>query len=480
MVQPAGGSIDGAGVPAGLEEFYSQEVTWTSCGSTFECTDITVPMNYDDPSGETIEIAVKRYNKAGSGEPIGTMFINPGGPGGSGIEMVESVTSYFSADLLTSYDIVGFDPRGVGESNGVRCLDDAAYEELVNKRYDLDTDEGWDDFVADNEAYGQACVDNTGPLVEFVDTVSAARDLDVLRGTIGDETLTYFGFSYGTQLGAAYIELFPGRVGRMVLDGAVDPALTYAEINAGQVVGFERAYRAYLEDCLAGQQCPFFGDVDRAWDRTISLLEELEANPATETGDPDRTVDDSDLIGAIIISMYSTEWWPTLTESIAMYLEGGDASQILLMSDIASDREPDGSYPPDKGAFRLITCMDYPVPSDRDAITQEAEALVDANDLFGPYFGYGEVGCATMPFEPRTEPHAVTASGIPPVVVIGTTRDPATIYEWAEALSDQLESSVLLSYDGDGHTAYGMSSCIDGPVDEFLVRGTIPQDGLQC
>lgn len=480
MVQPAGGSINPMAVPAGLEDLYQQQVEWSSCGSNFDCADVEVPMDYDDPAGETINIAVKRFNSTSDGEPLGTMFINPGGPGGSGIEMVESANIYFSGDLLAAYDIVGFDPRGVGESHGVRCYDDDELEELFSNRYDLDTDDGWVDYVEDNRAYGEACAERTGPLINFLDTVSAARDLDVLRGTIGEETLTYFGFSYGTQLGAAYAELFPDRVGRLVLDGGVDPSLSYAQINAGQNDGFELAYRSYLADCLAGAECPFTGDVDEAWDRTVSLLDELAANPAPDPKDPDRPVTDSDLFGAIIVAMYSSESWPTLTAALAQYLNNNDPSTIRYMADIASERADDGSYPEDKGAFGIITCLDYPVETDRSAIEAEADALEEANDLFGPRFGYGEVGCMTMPFEATGEPHPIAAVGAAPIVVIGTTRDPATPYEWSQALAEQLEEGVLLTYDGDGHTAYGASSCIDTPVDEFLIEGTVPTDGLQC
>lgn len=478
MVQPGSVTLDGS-IPPELEPFYAQEVEWTECGGNFECAAVEVPMNYADPTGETIEIAVKKFLHTGEGPAVGTMFINPGGPGGSGIEMVESATSYFSGTLLSNLDVVGFDPRGVGESHGVRCLDDAELEERYSKTYDLETDDGWDAYLADSTAYGQACLENTGPLMEFLDTVSAAKDLDILRGTIGEETLTYFGFSYGTFLGATYAELFPSRVGRLVLDGAVDPSLSYAELSAGQNVGFGRAYRAYLEDCLAGSNCPFTGTVDEAWDRTVSLLEELFANPI-DSGDPDRPVNDSTLMSAIIVSMYSPGWWPTLTEAISMAMDG-DGSQALLMADIAADRDDNGHYPEDEGAFRLIDCLDYPVTEDRATIEANAEALTAENDLFGPYFGYGEVGCATLPFHSTAERDPITAPTAPPIVVIGTTRDPATPYEWAESLADQLANGVFLGYDGDGHTAYGRSNdCIDDAVDAYLLEGTVPADGTTC
>lgn len=462
----------------GLEGFYDQQVSWSGCGGSYQCAVVEVPMDYENPAGETIEIALKMLPSTGE-TSLGSLFINPGGPGGSGVEMVENASYYFSGDLLASYDIVGFDPRGVGESNGVRCLDSQELEEYYSLTFDLETDQGWDDYVAALQGYGEECLANTGPVMEFLDTVSVARDLDILRAALDEPTLTYLGFSYGTFLGAHYAQMFPQNVGRLVLDGAVDPSLSYAELTAGQNDGFEVAYRSYLEDCLAGARCPFSGSVDDAWERTVGLLEDLYAEPA-DSGDPDRPATDGDLISAILIAMYGTDWWPTLTEALTMLLEDGDASLIKLLSDTMSQREPDGSYPADQGAFRLINCLDYPVEFDRAAITAEAEALTAANEVFGPYLGYGEVGCATLPFQSTAERTAITAPGTPPIVVIGTTRDPATPYEWAVAMAEQLESGVLLSYDGDGHTAYGYGSCIDAAVDGFLIDGVVPDDGLSC
>lgn len=477
MVQPPGGSaLDGA-IPEGLEEIYGQEVAWEECGGSFDCATIQVPLSYEDPTGETIDIAIKRFRAID--EPLGTMFINPGGPGGSGIEMVDSVSAYFSADLLRNYNIIGFDPRGVGESTAVRCYDSDQLNEMYDELWDLETDEGWDGYVASQEAYGQACLDNTGPVLEHLDTVSAARDLDVLRGVAGDATLTYFGFSYGTFLGATYAELFPQRVGRLVLDGAVDPALDYQGIVEGQTIGFDRAYRAFVEDCQAGPACPLTGDVEAGIDQTIALLDQLADQPM-ESSDPDRPVTDSELINAMVISLYSSTSWGSLSSALTGLIDNDDPSEVQILSDYAMERDAEGNYPEDEGAFGAIDCLDYPVELDRDAITAEAERLEGVSDLFGPYMGYGEIGCATMPFQSVAERQEIHATGAAPIVVIGTTRDPATPYEWAEALAEQLDSGIFIGYDGDGHTAYGGSDCVDDAVDAFLVDGTLPEDGLSC
>ncbi|UFU07154.1 alpha/beta hydrolase [Ruania halotolerans] len=474
MVQPTGSTVT---APEGLEEYYAQEVSWAECGENFDCADVSVPLSYDDPGGETITLAVKVHRAVDQAQAA--LFVNPGGPGGSGVEMVENVSSYFGGDLLRSFDIVGFDPRGVGESTAVRCYDSAELEEYFSLRFDLETDEGWDDYVAALTDYGEACEENTGELLGHVDTISAARDLDVLRAVLGQSTLTYLGFSYGTFLGAHYAEMFPETVGRLVLDGAVDPSLSYEEITAGQIEGFEVAYRSYLQDCLAGAECPFSGDVDAAVQQTIDLLDQLEDTPV-ESGDPDRPATDSDLLNAITVALYSPASWPSLTSAVGA-LNEGDGSQVRFLSDFAMEREDDGSYPEDQGAFRAIDCLDYQVELNREESLANAEANTEISELFGEPLSYGEVACATMPVTSDAQRDEIHAPGTPPIVVIGTTRDPATPYEWAESLAEQLDSGVFIGHDGDGHTAYGAgSACVDEAVEAFLLDGVVPEDGLAC
>ncbi|QGH68389.1 alpha/beta fold hydrolase [Pseudactinotalea sp. HY158] len=476
MVQGGDAPAAGGQGAGELSEYYEQAVDWRDCGS-LECASVTVPIDYATPDGDTLDLALNRLVPAGGADR--SVLVNPGGPGGSGLELVESARGYFGTDLLGGAAIVGFDPRGVGESSGIHCYSDARLDEWYTTEYDLETDDGWDAMVAAQEDYGQACLENNPELLGHVDTVSAARDLDIIRAVLGHESLDYLGFSYGTFLGATYAELFPDRVGRFVLDGAIDPALTYAEMTIGQAAGFETAYRAYLADCLEGGQCPFNGDVDRAYQRTIDLLEELADSPA-DTGDPKRPATDADLISAIVVALYSTQSWPLLSQAIGGLLDSGDGATIKWLSDFSLERDEDGHYPEDQGAFTAINCLDFPVTSDREEIETAAEAAVDASALFGPYLGYGELSCTTWPIEATGTRAPIAAAGTPPIVVIGTTRDPATPYAWAEALAEELESGIFLGYDGDGHTAYGNGSCIDPLVEDFLLHGTVPADGTVC
>ena len=465
--------------PPDLQQFYTQHLDWTDCGPRHECTDMTVPMDYADPTGPTVQIAIKVARA--TGESRGALVTNPGGPGGSGLEHVEAVDTLFSAPVLESFDVVGFDPRGVGESDAVRCLDSEELEEYYATLIDPYTDAGWQRLVEEEAAYGEACLERTGPLLGFVDTVSTARDMDVLRALLGEQTLTYLGYSYGTYLGAVYAELFPGHVGRFVLDSAMDPSLSYTEVVRGQVAGFDTAYRSYLADCLAGPGCPFEGEVEEAMQDTQDLLTTVASDPV-ETDDPDRPLTDADVFNAIVISLYSVDTWPVLTEALSRLIHQDDTSLVRAMSDLAMERDEDGNFPPDEGAFQAINCLDYPVgePNQQQSI-EESEHLQDLSELFGSYMGFGEPGCGTWPVEATNTRTAITATGAPPMLVIGITRDPATPHEWAQSLAEQLDAGVLLTYDGDGHGAYGTgNSCVHAAVDGFLLDGQMPEDGTEC
>ncbi|HLS00780.1 MAG TPA: alpha/beta fold hydrolase, partial [Beutenbergiaceae bacterium] len=269
---------------AELEEFYSQTVDWEECGTDQECATVTVPIDYAEPESGTIDLALKKHATRSA---EGMVLFNPGGPGGSGVDVIDQARYVFTPELLTAKEIVGFDPRGVGQSAPISCYDDDQLDELYTEVYDVETDEGFDAYVSSVADYVQACKDNNPETIAHVDTVSAARDMDVIRAALGVEKLDYLGFSYGTKLGAIYAELFGPHVGRFVLDGAMTLDGEVSEITHAQVEGFERAYREYLQDCLQGPGCPFDGGVDDAYDQTLELLDRVVANPV-DTGDRER------------------------------------------------------------------------------------------------------------------------------------------------------------------------------------------------
>ncbi|MBI9116016.1 alpha/beta fold hydrolase [Sanguibacter sp. YZGR15] len=465
-------------IPADLVEFYEQEVDWTSCGS-FECADILVPLDWDDPTRGSITIGAKRH--LAEGTSMGTVLLNPGGPGGSGIEFVEYVPLIWGDPLLESYDVLGFDPRGVGESSAVTCLTDEEKDVYYAKTYPLD-DAGLAEMAADAAEFGAKCLTNTGEVLGEVDTQSAARDMDVIRYVVGDEKLNYLGYSYGTQLGATYAGLYPEKVGRMVLDGAIDLRLTPHEQSLQQAVGFENALRAYVEDCQGGTGCPLTGSVDEGMAQVKTLLDSTFANPLP-TDDPDgRVLTQTLAFYGIAQPLYSQQLWGTLTSALTSAIDAGDGSELLDSADSYNSRDSDGTYLDNQGeAFRAINCLDDRGSSDRATMDAEYAEIVAAAPTMGEFFGYGGLGCADWPFPVVEKEYDLAATGADPIVVIGTTNDPATPYVWAQGLAEQLESGVLVTYEGEGHTAYGVSNdCILDAVDEYFVDGTVPAEGLTC
>lgn len=473
--QPTGESVD-----AELEPFYSQVLEWERCGE-FQCATATAPLDWSDPGAGETELALVRQTARG-GDPIGSLLVNPGGPGGSGYDFIaDSIDFAVGKRVQERYDVVGFDPRGVGRSTAVTCFDDAQMDEFL---YGIpEAERGTDAWIAEvgaaSQEFGAACAEGTGELLGNVDTVSAARDLDLLRAVLGDDELHYLGYSYGTFLGATYAGLYPERVGRLVLDGAIDPSASNHEVTQAQAIGFEQALRAYLADCLSGSECPFSGTVDEAADEVARLLASVERSPLR--GSDGRFLGADSLVTAIIFPLYSAESWSYLSDMFESVMLG-DADTALAFADLYYGRDTDGTYLDNSTeAFRAINCLDYTYDADPAEMRESAAELAEAAPIIGPYFGFGDIGCAVWPVQSRSERAAITAEGAAPILVIGTTGDPATPYEWAVALADQLDSGVLVSYDGEGHTAYRKSNaCIDTTVEAYLLDGRVPEADPEC
>jgi pimeloyl-ACP methyl ester carboxylesterase len=472
----------GEQVPAAVESFYHQVVTWTSCGDGMQCATATAPLDWANPADGTIELALIRQ-PATSGNSLGSLFVNPGGPGGSGYDFVKDSVDYATDERLqASYDVVGFDPRGVNRSTPVTCYDDPA--ELDSYLYDIlpgtpGSDEWIDAASAATTRFGERCSELTGPLLGLVDTASAARDLDMLRAALGDETLDYLGYSYGSLLGQVYAELFPERAGRLVLDGAVDPAASDFEGTATQAKGFEEALAAFLQDCSGASDCPFPGSVAASLGTVRTLLDRLDASPlSAEDG---RQLGSSAMFTAIILPLYNQDNWPYLRELFTTVFQG-DPSYAFQLADNYNGREPDGSYRDNQTeAFVAINCLDAHGDGDVAQMRAEAEELKALAPVFGPQMSWGGTGCPNWPVPANRERVAIVAPGSPDILVIGTTNDPATPYSWAQAVASTLENGHLVTYDGEGHTAYNKSNaCIDDTVDAFLLEGTVPTEDPLC
>jgi pimeloyl-ACP methyl ester carboxylesterase len=467
-----------ASAPAGLEKFYSQEVVWQPCEGEFQCAKVTVPLDYANPGGDTIQLAALRAPS--TGKKTGSLLVNPGGPGASGYDFVKDAAgTHFSAAVRNAYDLVGFDPRGVKRSAPVTCIPDAERDASRAKIYALETDAGLSAARADNKAIADQCAAKTGPVLGHIDTVSAAKDLDVLRAVVNDTQLNYLGYSYGTFLGSTYASLFPDNVGRMVLDGALDPSITNEELTSGQARAFEKALRSYVASCQRQSKCPLRSDVDSGVQQIRDLIAAVEQTP--QTAKDGRQVNATMFVSGLITPLYNDQSWPALTQALEAAVSG-DVSLMLRLSDLAADRASDGSYTSNSTfAFNAINCLDYPMVSDTAGMRAEEKRLEQDSPTLGYYFAYGGVTCAGWPYKNLRTPAPVEYTGKSPIVVIGTTGDPATPLDWAASLRKQLGNASLLTWKGEGHTAYGRAnSCLEDSVDNYLVSGKLPADNTVC
>lgn len=455
---------------AGLASYYSQKVDWTKCGE-FECATVKVPLDYANPQGESISLALKK--READGIKKGTLFINPGGPGGSGVDLVNSVSRMFSSDLLRSYDVVGFDPRGVSRSTAVDCLTDSETDAMRASNEGASLAKG----------ISEKCSKKTNPvaLLDHIDTPSAAKDLDILRQLSGDSKLNYLGYSYGTYLGATYADLFPSNVGRMVLDGAVDPTLSAHQVSLGQAKGFENSLRGYVAYCLKRSSCPLTGSVDDGVKQVRTFLEGLRKSPL-KTSDPERPLTYSLAVSAVIGPLYADSIWDTLTMALSQGMKKHDGSMLLRIADLLASRDDKGHYTDNSAvAIIAINCLDYPVQGDKTTWANQAKELTQASPTFGASMAGSDEMCQLWGHKATHERTALTAKGSAPILVVGTTGDPATPYEWAQSLNKQLSNSRLLTWKGWGHTAYGRAdNCITKAVDNYLLSGTLPADNKTC
>ena len=466
-----------------LASFYSQQLGWEPCedGDEFECATLTVPLDYNDPAAGTVEIAVLRSPSSGD-DRIGSLLVNPGGPGGSGIEYARS-PDVVSGDVHDRYDIVGFDPRGVGSSTPIDCLSDEELDELVA----LDGAPADENELAQlREHYGElaaGCQADAGELLPHIGTTNVARDMDVLRAVLGDESLNYLGKSYGTYIGALYADQFPERVGRMVLDGAVDPSLTGPEFALGQARGVDAALSAYLGWCVDSGDCPLGVSEAEARDTLVQLLEVIDAEPLP-TPDEDRPLTKSLATLGIILPLYVTpeQGYPILTDALRDAMSS-DGDYLMYLADIYLDRNDDGTYNGNQNeVLYAVHCVDRPDVTDPEQIEASLTEFEEASPVFGPFLAWGGLACGEWPVQAQSEPAPVTARGAGPILVVGTTGDLATPYEWAVALADQLDSGFLLTFEGFGHLAYRTagSDCVDSVVDTYLLEGELPKEEPTC
>ncbi|TWS19732.1 alpha/beta hydrolase [Tsukamurella asaccharolytica] len=496
--EPAGGSSARSseqGVPAGLQKYYGQTIEWGSCAaiakadavteydeSKLECGRLTVPIDYDDPAAGETKLAVARVKATGQRQ--GSLLMNPGGPGGSGVQQVAGKSMEVDKfEVARSFDLVGWDPRGVGASEpAVKCFSDKQRDEnrLSTLAFD-NSPAGIAKQEAFNKSQADLCAQQMGrAFLANVGTAQTVRDLDVLRAALGDPKLTYLGYSYGTLIGAIYAETFPERVRAMVLDGAVDPALDSITSSVQQMAGFQTVFDDWAKDCARYADCPVGPDPAKATERYQQLTRPLIDR--TVNGQGGRQLSYSDATTATVQAMYAQQLWEPLRRGLSA-LQRGDGSLLQRIADLYLNRDEQGRYSPMMDANTAINCVDGPAvtePADLSRLDTEIRKAAPFLDD-GRGTGRGAKGtCAFWAAAPTLKPHEVNAVGAPKLVVVSTTHDPATPYENGVNLARQLRAS-LISYEGSQHTvSLEGNACVDGAVTAYLRDLTTPAPDLRC
>jgi pimeloyl-ACP methyl ester carboxylesterase len=473
----------GATVPPSpaLAPFYAQRADWKDCGDGFFCATVKVPIDYAQPTAGDLDLALTKLPASEPERRVGSLLVNPGGPGASGLDYARSARQAFTERVRAVYDIVGFDPRGVGASDPIDCVSDQQLDAFTAADGSPDSPAEEAGLLALSKDLADGCAQRSPALVAHVGTVDAARDMDVIRAVLGDARLTYYGASYGTFLGATYAEEFPAKVGRFVLDGVLDPTLTAEAMAEGQLGGFESAFEAFLDDCVSGSGCPVGPTVDEARAQVQGLVAAADAAPLPSRDG--RPVTQSLVVIGLLAPLYDqANGWPRLRAALAAALDDDDGSGLLSLADMYYGRNADGTYAGNQNEANLaVNCLDRPDHATLAQTRATAARFAAESPIFGPYFAWSDLPCTVWPAPSTDHPHPIKAAGAAPILVVSTTRDPATPYEWGVSLAGQLESGRLITRDGDGHTGYTRgSACIDDAVDAYLLDGTLPPVGTVC
>jgi pimeloyl-ACP methyl ester carboxylesterase len=466
----------GAGAPSAVAK--EDGLRWRDCGDGFQCATAEVPRDYGRPRDGTLDIAVIRKPATDAEHRIGSLFVNYGGPGGDG---VQTTRDFFDAGLFDSlndrFDIVSFDPRGVGGSEpALSCMTGPELDTYLSTDEMPDNAAQLATVVRQGKFYASRCAQNSRALLPYVGTQNAARDLDVLRAALGQSRLTYLGKSYGTYLGTWYAQLFPHRVRALVLDGAVDPDTTGLQSDAVQAAGFQTAFGSFAAWCRARSGCPLGQD---AAGQLEALIVRANSRPLSQELGTGQVASGALLLNGVAAALYSKSTWPDLKDALVNAFNG-DGTVLVQLANLLLERNADGTYANLVDANTAISCVDRPWPRSLASWQAAASAAERAAPLFGASIVWGNLPCAYWPV-PAAPPVAIKAAGAAPILVVGTTRDPATPYRWARALAADLSSGVLLGWNGDGHTAYGAgSSCVDTIVNAYLISLKVPRSGTLC
>ncbi|MFH8287860.1 alpha/beta hydrolase [Streptomyces antibioticus] len=491
--------VAGCGEDAGDEDLTAQKLDWEDCpapsqaegggsapsplpnGGTWQCATMKAPLDWDDPKGDTIGIALIRARTSGPADRrIGSLVFNFGGPGGSGVSTLPAFGEDYEK-LRTRYDLVSFDPRGVGRSAGVRCENDRQLDAYFQQDTTPDDAAERATLLDNTEEFNAACERNSGKTLPHVRTTDAARDMDLMRQVLGDRRLYYFGISYGTELGGVYAHLFPKNVGRAVFDAVVDPTQTSEQGALGQARGFQRALDNYAEDCTSQvEDCPVGDTAEDVKNRIADLLKDLDAKPIP--GAFPRELTQSAATNGIAQALYSKDFWPYLTEGLEQAYDG-DGRILMLLSDSMNGRSENGEYSNIAAANVSINCADDKPRYSAADVEARLPEFRAASPLFGDFLAWSMVTCTDWPVPGAADHPDVSAPGAAPILVIGNTGDPATPYEGAGRMVDALGEGVgvELTYRGQGHGAYdSKNECVQSAVNGYLLDAKVPAAGTVC
>ena len=458
-----------------LQDFKEQRIKWRTCYDSLLCADVLVPIDYTNIKLGTFRISMLKYEASNKEDRIGSLIVNPGGPGASGFDYAYQAEYILSPPVLALYDIVGFDPRGVGRSAPIQCLTDEEMDANYASDAKPDNPQEFEVLVKDAQDYVEKCKKNTKNLTAY-STENTARDMDVIRSVLGDKKLNYLGKSYGTYLGTIYAQLFPDTVGRVVLDGAIDPDATPLQQSLTQAVGFDQALDAFIKDCLHIDTCPLPKDATEKY--FTELFDSVAKKPLTTS--TKRVATESLVVLGTASALYDNEsGWPMLRVAIKQ-AQNGNGFMFLSLADAYTGRQLNGTYPTNEGdSGFVIDCLDWNDVRSNEQIAQDAQTFRAQAPVFGPYLAYSGISCKY--FTGIKQPTKIKQIKTTPIIVIGTLRDPATPYSWAVALHKLITNSRLITLDGDGHTGHGRgSACVDNSVDAYFITGKIPATDLNC
>ena len=450
-------------------------LAWDFCSGGFQCATLHVPLDYTKPAGRTITLAlIRKPAKSRSGR-IGSLLLNPGGPGASGLEFLRNASEIF-ANVNTRFDLVSWDTRGVGESTPVRCLSDEQLDAYFALDTVLDDPAEKDAYVKATKDFVAGCQRNSGFLLPFMDTDNTARDLDRIRAALGDAKLSYVGFSYGTYIGQWYAHLYPKHIRALVMDGVVDSTATGDTGIVRQTAGFDDNLQAFFTWCRATTSCAYGRRGDPA-QKLKAAMARLDETPLQVGG---RQLTRSLAMVGVALTMYDQSYWTYLDRGMTE-LDAGDGRLLLYLADFLHERDSGGHYSNlENGGNQGTVCMDFYAPNDIAAYDALGPDLAKASPIFGPFVQYSALQCAFWPARSRSAFERLTIRGAPPILLVGGTNDPATPYAGAQSMTKEIPGSVLLTRNGNGHTSYATSVCARSAEDAYLIDLTLPAPGTVC